>query len=119
MEDIENAAPAAAMPAPKRPNRKATPAAKVHKTVEDIPKHPGEKTYKVILHDSKEIPPNGQFIGVNGNQYFMKPGQVYNVPRSVLEVLNNAIMGVPDINEQMQVVGVRQAPRLPYTLQPD
>jgi hypothetical protein len=88
-------------------------------TVEDIPREANEKLYKVVLHDSKEIPPNGQMIGVNGKQYFMKPGVVYNVPKTVLEVLNHAIHGLPDVDENMQVVGVRQAPRLPYTLHPD
>jgi len=78
-----------------------------------------ETLYRVVLHDSKEIPPNGQMIGINGKQYFMLPGQVYRVPRAVLEVLNHSVHGVPDINEQLQVVGVRQVPRLPYTLHPE
>jgi hypothetical protein len=70
----------------------------------------------ITLHDTKEIPPNGQFVGVNGKQFIIKPGVKCKVPRYVVEALNNAIVGIPDINDQLQVVGVRDAPRLPYTI---
>lgn len=76
----------------------------------------GEKMYEITLHDSKEIPPNGQFVGVNGRQFLLKPGRRMKVPASVLAVLDNAVQSVPEINEKLQVVGMRQAPRLTYTL---
>lgn len=78
-----------------------------------------ERTYEITLHDNREIPPNGQFIGVNGKQYILMPGVRTRVPASVLEVLNNAVHALPEINEKMQIVGMRSAPRLPYTLHPD
>jgi len=41
------------------------------------------------------------------------------VPASVLAVLDNAVQSVPEINEKLQVVGMRAAPRLTYTLHRD
>ncbi|HLU83723.1 MAG TPA: hypothetical protein VKZ43_09995 [Trueperaceae bacterium] len=79
----------------------------------------GERMYAITLHDNKEIPPNGQFIGVNGRQFLLRPGHKVRVPASVLEVLNNAVHALPEINEKMQVTGMRNAPRLSYTLHPD
>jgi len=70
----------------------------------------------ITLHDTKEVPPNGQFVAVNGKQYLIPAGRKCRVPRFVVEALNNAVVGVPDINDALQVVGVRDAPRLPYTL---
>jgi hypothetical protein len=78
-----------------------------------------ERMYEITLHDNKEIPPNGQFIGVNGKQYILVPGKRTKVPASVLEVLNNAVHALPEINDKMQITGMRNAPRLPYTMHPD
>lgn len=108
--------------APRKPRAARKPAAN--------PKHPAPdapvaedanevKTVVITLHDSKEIPPGGQFVGVNGKQFWLKPGVKYRVPRYVLNALNDAIKGEPDINDKMQVVGVRNTPRLPYTVHLD
>lgn len=75
-----------------------------------------EKMFEITLHDSKEIPPNGQLIGVNGRQIFLKPGVRRKVPASFLEVLDNAVQALPEVNEKLQVIGMRNAPRLTYTL---
>jgi len=75
-----------------------------------------EKMFEITLHDSKEIPPNGQLIGVNGRQIFLKPGIRRKVPASFLEVLDNAVQALPEVNEKLQVIGMRNAPRLTYTL---
>lgn len=77
------------------------------------------KTYEITLHDNKEIPPNGQFIGVNGKQYLLRPGIRTKVPAAVLEVLDNAVQALPEVNEKLQVTGMRNAPRLNYTLHRD
>lgn len=70
----------------------------------------------ITLHDSKEIPPNGQFVGCNGNHFIIPPGRKVWVPRYVLEVLNNAVKGEPIVDEKLTVVGQRHIPRLPYTV---
>lgn len=76
----------------------------------------GEQLFDITLHDSPEIPPNGQFIGINGKQYILKPGVRVRVPASVLEVLDNAVHAVPELDANMRVMGMRNAPRLTYTL---
>ena len=76
----------------------------------------GEQLFDITLHDSPEIPPNGQFIGINGKQYVLKPGVRVRVPASVLEVLDNAVHAVPELDANMRVMGMRNAPRLTYTL---
>lgn len=79
----------------------------------------GEKLFEITLHDHKEIPPNGQFVGVNGRQFIIKPGHKVKVPACVLEVLDNAVQALPEVNEKLQVTGMRNAPRLTYTLHRD
>lgn len=104
-------APTPEQPKPRRSaNRRNTPKNEVAAAPN------GENMYEITLHDSKEIPPNGQFVGVNGRQFLLKPGRRMKVPASVLAVLDNAVQSVPEINEKLQVVGMRQAPRLTYTL---
>lgn len=84
------------------------------------PKVESEETlYEITLHDSDEIPPNGQFIGLNGKQYLLKPGVRTAVPRGVLDILNNAVHSVPERDETMRIIRWRDAPRLPFTLHLD
>lgn len=77
------------------------------------------RMFEITLHDHKEIPPNGQFVGVNGKQYLLQPGRRVKVPAAVLEVLDNAVQALPEVNDKLQVVGMRNAPRLTYTLHRD
>lgn len=110
---------------PKKPQKRR--AAKAKPSVTDangvklpaVSDDPMDKLVCITLHDSKEIPPGGQFVGCNGKQFWIKPGVKVVVPYYVCEVLNNAVHGVPDVNEKMQVVGVHNVPRLPYTLHMD
>lgn len=89
-------------------------------TIESLdPNDPMMKLLPISLNDTAEIPPGGQFIGVNGKQFLLEPGKVYNVPRYVLEVLRNAVKGEPQLNDQMQVEGYRSVPRIPYTVRDD
>ena len=78
-----------------------------------------EKSYDITLHASDEIPPNGQFIGVNGAQYYLKPGVRTRVPAGVLGVLDNAVQSVPERDDTGRVIGWKDAPRLTYTLHRD
>lgn len=106
---------------PKKPRatkakvNKPTAQAPVDKNSED----PMERLICITLHDSPEIPPGGQFVGVNDKQFRIRPGIKVVVPRYVVEVLDNAVQGVPDVNDKMQVVGTRSAPRLSYTVHHD
>ena len=68
---------------------------------------------KIILEEHDEIPPSGQFFGINGVGYLLRPGEVAEVPLAVLEVLNNAVRDKP-VLEAGRVVGYKQALRFPY-----
>lgn len=94
----------------------ATPAAKAGKSTKPAK---SEEMVEITLHDSKEIPPNGQFIGVNGRQFVLKPGVRTKVPVCILEVLDNAVHSLPELDDQTRVVEYRDAPRLTYTLHRD
>lgn len=78
-----------------------------------------QKLYEITLHDNDEVPPGGQRVGVNGVFYTIPAGVRCKVPKAVLEVLDNAVQSTPVLNERMQVVDTRSAPRLSYTLHHD
>lgn len=74
------------------------------------------QSYVITLHDSKEIPPGGQLVAVNGVQFRIPSGRKVIVPAAVLEVLDHAEQSLPELNDALQVVNYRTAPRLSYTL---
>ena len=73
----------------------------------------GERRVKIILEESAEIPPTGQFFGINGIGYILRPGEPADVPESLLSVLDDAVQDVPVLNGD-QVTGFRQKLRFPY-----
>jgi hypothetical protein len=69
----------------------------------------------IVMEDNTEIPPNGQFFGYNGQTYILKSGVEALVPPGLLEILNNATVTVPRIDQNtLQVVGWRDKLRYPY-----
>jgi hypothetical protein len=74
------------------------------------------KSYVITLHDNKEVPPGGQLVAVNGVQFRIPTGRKCVVPEAVIEVLENAIQSTPELNDDMQVIGYHDAPRLAFTL---
>lgn len=81
------------------------------------PKVAGKDRVWIILDDNDEIPPGGQFIGVNGVGYNLLPGVEAFVPKAVLEVLDHAIKSVP-VTDPMtkRIVGWKNRKRFPYTI---
>lgn len=73
------------------------------------------KRAEITLHDSDRIPPGGQFIGLNGLSFMLLPGIRASVPVELLDVLNDAVMTEPVLNDKLQVDGYRDVPRLTYT----
>jgi hypothetical protein len=73
-----------------------------------------EKRIWIQLEDNDDIPPGGQFIGVNGYGYKLQAGVPALCPESVLNVLDCAIMSVAVKNGQDQVVSYRDRLRFPY-----
>jgi hypothetical protein len=75
----------------------------------------GQKTQRIMVEESSEIPPTGLFVGVNGYGYMIKPGVVIDAPMAVIEVLNNAIITVPIVNpDTLQITGTRSRRRFSY-----
>lgn len=113
--------------APKKAQTKPKDAAKATSTPSDMngeplataSEDPMERMVCITLHDSKEVPPGGQFVGVNGKQFRIRPGVQVVVPRYVCAALDNATHGVPELDDKMRVIGIRQAPRLTYTVHQD
>lgn len=80
---------------------------------DELPK--GKKTVRILLEENDEIPPIGQFIGINGTGYLLLPGVEVDVPENIIEVLNNAIKSKPVIDpNNRRVIGYRDALRFPY-----
>lgn len=75
------------------------------------------KTVKIILEENENIPPNGQYFGLNGRGYLLRPGEVANVPPAIIEILDHAIMSAPVIDSvYRRVVGYRSRLRYPYRI---
>lgn len=74
------------------------------------------KRVRIMLEEADDIPPTGQFVGVNGVGYILRPGEPMDVPISVKEVLDNAIVDVPQLDSSQQIVGTRPKMRYPYRL---
>lgn len=72
---------------------------------------------KIIIEESDEIPPTGLPLGHNGDQVYVIPGEVVNIPRKFLEILDNAIVSVSmtDPNTK-QVIGTRDKRKYPYRI---
>lgn len=69
----------------------------------------------IVLEESDDIPPTGLFVGLNGVGYLLRPGEPIAVPPGVIEVLDQAVMSMPQIDPQtQQVVGWRNRMRYPY-----
>lgn len=82
---------------------------------EDVAAVPVElKRVKIILEENEHIPPTGQFFGVQGKGYVLRPGEIAEVPVSIINILNCAIMSVPIVDGTQRVVGYRDRLRFPY-----
>ena len=76
---------------------------------------PGTKRIRIILEENENIPPTGQYFGINGRGYILKAGEEADVPVEIINVLNDAVMAVPQVDPStQQVVGYRQRLRFPY-----
>lgn len=90
------------------PAKKGSPKVRKPATVERI---------KIVLEENPDIPPTGQFVGVNGVGYILRPGEVMEVPLSVKEVLDNAVIDTPQVDPAtQQIIGTRPRMRYPYRL---
>ena len=74
-----------------------------------------EPRVRIVLEENDNIPPTGQFFGADGKGFMLKPGMEAVVPLSIINILNTAIMSVPQIDPATkQVTGFRDRLRFPY-----
>jgi hypothetical protein len=83
-------------------------------SVEPLPTPKPQPRIRIVLEDNENIPPGGQFVQVNGMPYMLQPNMEMDVPVSVLDVLDHAVMSVPVKDDNMNVIGYRDRLRFPY-----
>lgn len=75
-----------------------------------------KKRYKIILEESEEIS-GRQAIIVNGKEYWIAPGYEVEVPKEVLDALDNAIIALPIVDPATKrYIGAKERRRFPYTM---
>lgn len=75
---------------------------------------PTERRVKIMLEESDTIPPGGQFFGVQGKGFKLRAGVEAEVPESIINILDSAVMSVPILDEGNRVTGYRDKLRFPY-----
>lgn len=96
----------------------APPSAEVARAVNTF-FDPMAKRVKIVLEENDNIPPTGQFFGIQGRGYMLRPGEVAEVPLALVNVLNDAVMSTPVVDRTtQQVVGYRDKLRFPYRIVP-
>lgn len=75
------------------------------------------KRYVINVALGNDGEPRDIFVGANGDDYLITRGKDVTVPRGVLEVLDHAIIGVPEVdgNDPTKTVTVDRK-RFPYTV---
>jgi hypothetical protein len=83
---------------------------------EAVPASPLDRV-TIVLEENDNIPPTGQFFAINGKTFMLRPGEPAEVPRSIINVLEQAVQDVPQIDPTTrQVVGYRKRLRFPYRI---
>jgi hypothetical protein len=72
---------------------------------------------KIIIEENENIPPTGLALGHNGDQVYVVPGEVVNIPRKFLGVLDDAVESVSTTDPiTKQVTMTRDRRRFPYRI---
>ncbi len=94
--------------------------AKNLKPKKEVPPEQAVKTQPrlwIVLEDNDDIPPGGQFIGVDGAAFNLLPNEEAWVPVGITSVLDAAIKSVPvQDNITKQIVGWKNRLRFPYRI---
>jgi hypothetical protein len=102
------------------PDTPVVTTAKHVKQKKDVPPEFAVKTQDrlwIVLEDNDDIPPGGQFIGVDGAAFKLIPGIEAWVPVGLTEVLDAAVKSVPVQDEvTRQITGWKDRLRFPYRI---
>ena len=75
------------------------------------------KQVKIMLHEQEDAPPGGVPVSINGYMYRILPGKWVTVPIAVEEILRNAVESRAVVDGDKRIIGHRQVPRFPYSVQ--
>ena len=80
-----------------------------------VPDVIAKNTIRILLEESDDIPPTGLFLGHNGNTYMIRPGMEVDIPLFLKEVLDHAVITVPQIDPVTKgIVGWRSRQKYAY-----
>ena len=80
-----------------------------------VPEAIAKNTIRILLEESDDIPPSGLFLGHNGNTYMIRPGMEVDIPLFLKEVLDHAVITVPQIDPVTKgIVGWRSRQKYAY-----
>jgi len=71
---------------------------------------------RIMLEENDNIPPTGQFFGVDGRGYILRPGEESEVPQGIINILDTAVMSTPVTGDGGTVIGYRDKLRFPYRI---
>ena len=71
---------------------------------------------RIVLEDSDKIPPTGQYFGLNGKGFILRAGEAADVPRGIVDILDNAVESAPIKDGSDRIVGSRNRHRFPYRI---
>lgn len=99
----------------KRPNWRQVKAERAAAAAEKRPSAP--KRVDIMLEENDGIPSTGQFFGLNGASFILRPGMVASVPIGIVNILNDAVEDAPVLDPATKkVVGWRKKLRYPYRI---
>lgn len=75
----------------------------------------GHPRDRIIVHDSQDIPKEGQFVSLNGYAFLIKPGMEVDIPRPIRLMLDTLIRTDTTQNDDGSSTH-RDLPRITYTL---
>ena len=115
MSDIEDVfGPGESEPVAPEPLKTNVEKAPVKGKAKPAPKKDEVKRTWIILQKKDEIPPSGLYIGHNGVGYKLIAGKKANVPDFLLDVLDNAVVKKPMMDDDGRIAGYEDSPRFPY-----
>lgn len=77
---------------------------------------PGSRRIRIILEENDQIPPTGQYFGVQGRGYVLRAGEEADVPMLIVDILNNAVQDIPVKDQGDRIIGYRSRLRFPYRI---